>query len=306
LFIHDDSLLNNGHDACKYIDVFSSNRVVNKGDVQFSFDVLNNVTVSDSYMPNPLVNDADVIVNNNDVGLGTRGYCSPYDCQFNYNFFDFGQLDHLFNYKLLYCFNCVNIRSSFISFIHNNLGFIQLGPFVNISNFNPINSNSGDGVNFKNLSNNISSYLGIQSLYKGIPNFISKSIPLASHINIKLFGELLQGFHDIQVLDLIQYGFPLDLDKSSFLPNLAVTNHGSANQFPAVVDSYLSEEIKFGSILGPFSDPPFRDLHCSPLMTAHKDGNKRRIIVDLSFTSGQTYAVNTTVSKSHYCVIMVV
>jgi hypothetical protein len=35
-------------------------------------------------------------------------------------------------------------------------------------------------------------------------------------------------------------------------------------------------------------------------MTAPKDGNKRRIIVDLSFTSGQTYAVNTTVSKTHY------
>jgi hypothetical protein len=123
---------------------------------------------------------------------------------------------------------------------------------------------------------------------------------LASHINIKLFGELLQGFHDTQILDLIQYGFPLDLDKSSFLPNLAVTNHGSANQFPAAVDSYLSEEIQFGAILGPFLDPPFQDLHYSPLMTAPKDGNKRCIIVDLSFTSGQTYAVNTTVSKTHY------
>jgi hypothetical protein len=51
LFIDDDSLLNNGHDVCKYIDVFSSNGVVNKGDVHFSLDVLNNVTVSDSHMP---------------------------------------------------------------------------------------------------------------------------------------------------------------------------------------------------------------------------------------------------------------
>jgi hypothetical protein len=30
------------------------------------------------------------------------------------------------------------------------------------------------------------------------------------------------------------------------------------------------------------------------------DGNKRRIIVDLSFTSGQSHAVNTTVSKFQY------
>jgi hypothetical protein len=35
-------------------------------------------------------------------------------------------------------------------------------------------------------------------------------------------------------------------------------------------------------------------------MTAPKDGNKLSIIVDLSFTSGQTYAVNTTISKTHY------
>jgi hypothetical protein len=122
---------------------------------------------------------------------------------------------------------------------------------------------------------------------------------VASHINITIFGELLQGFYDTQILDLIQYGFPLDLDKPSFIPNLAVTNHGSAIQFPSEVDKYFSEEIHFGAMLGPFSDPPFRDLHCSPLMTAPKDGNKRRIIIDLSFTSSQTYAVNTTVSKTH-------
>jgi hypothetical protein len=123
---------------------------------------------------------------------------------------------------------------------------------------------------------------------------------VASHIKLKLFGELLQGFYDTQILDLIQYGFPLDLDKSSFIPNLAVSNHGSAIQFPAEVDNYFSEEIHFGAMLGPFPDPPFPDLNCSPLMTAPKDGNKRRIIVDLSFTSGQSHAVNTTVSKFQY------
>jgi hypothetical protein len=80
---------------------------------------------------------------------------------------------------------------------------------------------------------------------------------VASHINIKLFGELLQGFHDPQILDLIQYGFPRDLDK--FILTLAVTNHGSAIHFPAQVNNYLSEEIQFGAILGPFSDPPFPD-----------------------------------------------
>jgi hypothetical protein len=125
---------------------------------------------------------------------------------------------------------------------------------------------------------NISSYLAVQQHYNGLLNFISKLAPVASHINIKLLGELSQGFHDTQILDLIQYGFPLDLDKSSFLPNLAITNHGSALQFPAEVNNYFREEIHFGAMLGPFPD-----LHCSPFMTAPKDGNKHRVIVDLSF-----------------------
>jgi hypothetical protein len=81
---------------------------------------------------------------------------------------------------------------------------------------------------------------------------------------------------------------------------LAVNNHGSALQFLAEVDNYFREEIHFGAMLGPFLDPPFSDLHCSPLMTAPKDGNKRRIIVDLSFPSPAGHAVNLSVNKISY------
>jgi hypothetical protein len=70
----------------------------------------------------------------------------------------------------------------------------------------------GKGVGIQIITSNITSYTSIQIFYQGIPNFISKLAPVASHINLKLFGELLQGFYDTQILDLIQYGFPLDLD----------------------------------------------------------------------------------------------
>jgi hypothetical protein len=129
---------------------------------------------------------------------------------------------------------------------------------------------------------------------------LAKLAPVASHINVQKFRELGKDFYDQQIFDLLQFGFPLDLDKSNFLPNLAVGNHGSALQFPVEVQAYLDEEIKLGSILGPFEDPPFPDLHCSPLMTAPKDGNKRRIIVDLSYSSVQYQAVNTSISKTSY------
>jgi hypothetical protein len=153
------------------------------------------------------------------------------------------------------------------------------------------------------INPDVRSYINIQHLYQGLPNLLSKTAIIASHINVNLFQELCRGFHDPQIFDLIKYGFPLDLEKSSFIPNLAVTNHGSATQFPTAVDTYFSEEISLGSIFGPFQDPPFADLHCSPLMTAPKDGTKRRkrrIIVDLSFPSPHNQAVNISVSKNSY------
>jgi hypothetical protein len=53
-------------------------------------------------------------------------------------------------------------------------------------------------------------------------------------------------------------------------------------------------------MIGPFRDPPFLDLHWSTLMTAPKDANKRRIIVDLSFPSPAGHAVNLSVNKISY------
>jgi hypothetical protein len=105
------------------------------------------------------------------------------------------------------------------------------------------------------ISPNFNSYYSIQHLYSGLPNFISKTAFIASHINVDLFRELGQGFHDQQIFDLIKYGFPLDLDKSSFLPNLAVTNHGSTTKFPIEVNNYFDEEIHLGSIFSPFTNP---------------------------------------------------
>jgi hypothetical protein len=142
------------------------------------------------------------------------------------------------------------------------------------------------------------SAVSIQHHYKDFPNFLSKTAIIAFHINLKLFRLLCRGFHNPQIFDLIQYGFLLDLEKPSFIPNLAVSNHGSALQFPTAVDSYFSEEISLGSIFGPFEDPLFLDLHCSTLITAPKDCTKHSIIVDLSYPSPQKHAVNITVSKT--------
>ena len=56
--------------------------------------------------------------------------------------------------------------------------------------------------------------------------------------------------------------------------------------------------MQYGAIYGPFAQPPF-PCHVSPFLTRDKpDSDKRRVILDLSFPSGQS--VNDGVSKNKY------
>jgi hypothetical protein len=144
-------------------------------------------------------------------------------------YFAYSEISHL-KYCLCSknCATCNNLFSRYIAYIHATLGFL---PSLSFPVHNNLVSNS-----ITTIYSNLSSYLAVQHHYNGLPNFISKLAPVASHTNINLLDELSQGFHDTKILDLIHYGFSLDLDKSSFLPNLAVTNHGSALQFPAEVE----------------------------------------------------------------------
>jgi hypothetical protein len=93
--------------------------------------------------------------------------------------------------------------------------------------------------------------------------------------------------------------FPL-IWKNNFKPTSFTKNHSSSTQFPDKVDIYFAEEIQFGSILGPFTDPLFLDLHCSPILTGPKDGSKRQDIIDLLFPTVHNQSVNMSVSKFQY------
>ena len=89
-----------------------------------------------------------------------------------------------------------------------------------------------------------------------------------------LFGELL----DKQLIDLLQYGFPLDFNRASRLV-ATETNHSPALQNKQHVGNYIQEELQFGATLGPFDSKPL-DLHVSPLMVRDKqDSSKKRTIM---------------------------
>ena len=66
-------------------------------------------------------------------------------------------------------------------------------------------------------------------------------------------------------------------------------------QHPQAVEQYIVNEIALGAKLGPFHEIPSPHYHCSPLLTCPKDGNKRRVILDVSYPNGQS--VNDRVER---------
>ena len=89
------------------------------------------------------------------------------------------------------------------------------------------------------------------------------------------------------VLDGLRNGFRLGFQHSKKLKS-AKSNKASANQPSEVIDHYLANEVSLGRVAGPFSSPPFPNLHVSSFEVIPKKGQpgKWRLIVDLSSPSG--------------------
>ena len=134
----------------------------------------------------------------------------------------------------------------------------------------------------------------------GVPNRFGCRIPVNSNWNLPLFQSLLKDYYDQDLLEWLEFGFPV----SQFgVPDLvpADRNHRGATLFPDTIDQYLEQELKLHAIMGPFKFPPFLGrIGVSPLCTRPKrDSCKRRIILDLSFPQG--FSVNDGIDKDWYC-----
>ncbi|KAI8511865.1 hypothetical protein Bbelb_109650 [Branchiostoma belcheri] len=114
-------------------------------------------------------------------------------------------------------------------------------------------------------------------------NFQSCRIPVPSKLKVPVWRQLLQDYPDKEICDFLDFGWPIGyvLDTT---PTPTSRNHRSAVLFPADVDRYLSVEMAFGAIQGPFSNPPFSpSFMTSPLQTVpKKESMHRRVVVDLS------------------------
>ena len=57
----------------------------------------------------------------------------------------------------------------------------------------------------------------------------------------------LNNYWDKQLIDLTQYGFPLDFDRNCTLGE-TLDNHTSANSYASHVTKYIQDELHFGGM----------------------------------------------------------
>ena len=136
----------------------------------------------------------------------------------------------------------------------------------------------------------------------GLPNYKGCRISLPfNKLNIPLWRELLADYKDYVVCDFLEFGFPLDFDKSVNLSVNERRNHKGARDFPEFVNRYLCAEVEKSRIAGPFQINPLSiPIMVSPLNSVPKQSSdERRVIVDLSWPLGEG-SVNSGISKEFY------
>ena len=131
----------------------------------------------------------------------------------------------------------------------------------------------------------------------GIYNYRQCRINVPTELNIENWRALCSNYHDQKLLDYLEYGFPLCMNRDQFQLNTECTNHPSAVNFSSDVDAYFRKETKHKAIVGPCENIPF-PIHYSPLLSRPKEGDTRRIIVNMSFPYGSS--VNDNISNNEY------
>ena len=93
------------------------------------------------------------------------------------------------------------------------------------------------------------------------PNYMHVCVSVKSQLYIEAWRDVLSEYWDQQLLELIEFGFPLDFNRNCPL-NHENVNHKLATQFPGNVNAYIAEELKFGALLGPFVENPYSKVTC--------------------------------------------
>ena len=131
----------------------------------------------------------------------------------------------------------------------------------------------------------------------GCPNYKLARVSVPTDLNIANWRALCVNYYDKLLLEYLKYGFPLCVNRDTFMFNENIVNHPSAVQFPHDIDTYFDKELKYRAIVGPCQDFPFQ-VHYSPILSRPKPDDTRHVIVNLSHPWGK--AVNDHISNEIY------
>ena len=133
----------------------------------------------------------------------------------------------------------------------------------------------------------------------GIPNYLLSRKPVLSGLCIQNWRDLFQGYGDKALVDLLEFGWPVDYTRVN-PPKASTVNHCRDEDSDLHIRDFIAKELEMGGLIGPFVKPPFEPwFQTSPLMTKPKrNSDKKRIIVDLSFPKGDS--VNAGIVKGFY------
>ena len=123
-----------------------------------------------------------------------------------------------------------------------------------------------------------------QVIDHGLPNYMGARLSVPHQINIANWRQMQYMLPDQQLVDFLQYGFPVGYC-APHPPTTQLPNHSSATANPDHVLKYINTECNKDAMLGPFSSSPFIQwTRLNPMMTRPKrDSSELRVILDMSF-----------------------
>ena len=131
-------------------------------------------------------------------------------------------------------------------------------------------------------------------------------VHLVSPLQLSQFQLELADYPDQAAADYIlnglRDGFRIGFKALSVSLRSSSSNMRSALDHPSVIDAYLQNEVSCGRVAGPFSTPPFTDLHisCFGVVPKNNQPGKWRLILDLSSPDG--HSVNDGIPKAPFSI----
>ena len=137
-----------------------------------------------------------------------------------------------------------------------------------------------------------------------VHNYNSVRVSVPTELKIANIRLLLDNYKDRQVCEFLEFGWPINHDRS-LTPKHCGANYNGVDEYLTQVSSYLAKELDRGSAIGPFDTNPFISVNKSVLIgvsplnaISKKDTTEPRIILDLSWPKGK--GINDCISTSSY------